>query len=78
MKVVGKKRLSKETEPKEIKMPIDFIDQLSKFEEPLDIRRPFVSWCVTDGLPIKIYKPKMLLVTLNGQAAKYIDQAKLY
>jgi regulator of sigma E protease len=58
-------------------MPIDFIDQLSKFEKRtiLDIRRPFVIG-VSD-LPIKIYKPKMLYY-LNGQAAKYIDQAKLY
>jgi hypothetical protein len=34
MKVVlGKRSLSKETEPGNHKMPIDFIDQLSKFEK---------------------------------------------
>jgi hypothetical protein len=62
MKVVlGKRSLSKETEPGNHKMPIDFIDQLSKFEKNLlDIRRPFVIGALLTSLPIKIYKPKML------------------
>jgi hypothetical protein len=51
----------KKRNPGNHKMPIDFIDQLSKFEkEPMDIRRPFVIGAVTTSLPIKIYKPKML------------------
>jgi regulator of sigma E protease len=77
MKVVlGKRSLSKETEPRNHKMPIDFIDQLSKFEEPLDIRRPFVIGAVTDESTNKDLQAKDVVVTLNGQAAKYIDQAK--
>ena len=61
-----------------IKMPIDFIDQLSKFEKGtlLDIRRPFVIGAVTDESTNKELQAKDVVVTLNGQAAKYIDQAK--
>jgi regulator of sigma E protease len=58
-------------------MPIDFIDQLSKFEKGtlLDIRRPFVIGAVTDESTNKDLQAKDVVVTLN-QAAKYIDQAK--
>jgi hypothetical protein len=41
---LAKKTLSKETETNKNKMPIDFIDQLSKFEkEPYWNQMPFVS-----------------------------------
>jgi regulator of sigma E protease len=43
----------------------------------LDIRRPFVI-AVTDESTNKDLQAKDVVVTLNGQAAKYIDQAKLY
>ncbi|WP_016988911.1 RIP metalloprotease RseP [Flavobacterium sp. ACAM 123] len=61
-----------------IKMPIDFIDQLSKYEKGtlLDIRRPFVIGAVTDESTNEELQAKDVVVTLNGQAAKYIDQAK--
>jgi regulator of sigma E protease len=62
MKVVlGKRSLSKETEPNH-KMPIDFIDQLSKFEkEPYWTSEGRLSLVrLLTSLPIKIYKPKML------------------
>jgi hypothetical protein len=47
MKVVlGKRSLSKETEPGNHKMPIDFIDQLSKFEKELTGHQKAVChWC---------------------------------
>jgi regulator of sigma E protease len=46
-------------------MPIDFIDQLSKFEkEPLDIRRPFVIGAVTDESTNKDLQAKDVVVTL--------------
>jgi regulator of sigma E protease len=51
-------------------MPIDFIDQLSKFEKELDIRRPFVIGAVTDESTNKDLQAKDVVVTLNGQAAK--------
>jgi hypothetical protein len=62
MKVVlGKRSLSKETEPRNHKMPIDFIDQLSKFEkEPYWTSEGRLSLVrLLTSLP-KIYKPKML------------------
>jgi regulator of sigma E protease len=80
MKVVlGKEILIERNGTQEtIKMPIDFIDQLSKFEKGtlLDIRRPFVIGAVTDESTNKDLQAKDVVVTLNGQAAKYIDQAK--
>lgn len=61
-----------------IKMPIDFVDQLSKFEKGtlLDIRMPFVVGAVTDESSNKEILPKDVVLTLNGQTAKYFDQAK--
>ena len=61
-----------------IKMPIDFVDQLSKFEKStlLDIRRPFVIGSINDESTNKELQAKDVVVTLNGQAAKYMDQAK--
>jgi hypothetical protein len=42
-------------------MPIDFIDQLSKFEkEPYWTSEGRLSLVRLTSLPIKIYKPKML------------------
>jgi regulator of sigma E protease len=41
-----------------------------------DIRRPFVIGAVTDESTNKDLQAKDVVVTLNGQAAKYIDQAK--
>jgi regulator of sigma E protease len=48
-------------------MPIDFIDQLSKFETLLDIRRPFVIGAVTDESTNKDLQAKDVVVP-NGQA----------
>ena len=64
----------------EIKMPIDFIDQLSKVEKiPLiDLRMPFVISGVEDDSPNKnAVKAKDILINLNGQAVKYTDEVLL-
>ena len=61
-----------------IKMPIDFVDQLSKQEkEPLvSIRTPFVVGAISDGSKNTALQPKDVVLALNGQPAKYFDQAK--
>lgn len=61
-----------------IKMPIDFVDQLSKQEkEPLvSIRMPFVVGAISDGSKNTALQPKDVVLALNGQPAKYFDQAK--
>ncbi|WP_348823931.1 RIP metalloprotease RseP [Flavobacterium aestuarii] len=62
-----------------IKMPHDFVDQLSKVEkEPLaTIRIPFVIGKIADESTNKDLKVKDILVSLNGQPTKYLDQAKV-
>jgi regulator of sigma E protease len=62
-----------------IKMPNDFVDQLSKFEkEPLaTIRIPFVIGNVADESLNQNLKAKDILLSLNGQTTKYLDQAKI-
>jgi regulator of sigma E protease len=61
-----------------IKMPNDFVDQLSKVEKaPLvNIRIPFVIGNVADESLNKNLKAKDILLSLNGQTTKYLDQAK--
>ncbi|PKB16899.1 RIP metalloprotease RseP [Flavobacterium sp. 5] len=62
-----------------IKMPHDFVDQLSKVEkEPLaTIRIPFVIGKISDDSSNKDLKAKDILISLNGQPTKYLDQAKV-
>ena len=61
-----------------IKMPIDFVDQLSKFEKGqlLGIRMPFVVGGISEGSKNTALQPKDIFISLNGQPAKYFDQAK--
>ncbi|RDI56826.1 RIP metalloprotease RseP [Flavobacterium glaciei] len=61
-----------------IKMPNDFVDQLSKQEKSmlLDIRRPFVIGAVSDESKNTLLQPKDIVVALDGQPTKYFDQAK--
>jgi regulator of sigma E protease len=61
-----------------IKMPKDFVDQLSKHEKSslLEMRIPFAVKEVPAESANTALKPKDLLVTLNGQQAKYYDQVK--
>ena len=62
-----------------IKMPNDFVDQLSKVEKaPLvNIRIPFAIGNVPDESLNKELKAKDILLSLNGQTTKYLDQAKV-
>jgi regulator of sigma E protease len=62
-----------------IKMPNDFVDQLSKFEKIslATIRIPFVIGNVPDESLNKDLKAKDILLSLNGQTTKYLDQAKV-
>jgi regulator of sigma E protease len=62
-----------------IKIPNDFVDQLSKFEKaPLvAIRTPFAIGKVTDEKLNKTIQSKDILLSINGQATKYFDQAKV-
>jgi regulator of sigma E protease len=62
-----------------IKMPNDFVDQLSKVEKaPLaTIRIPFAIGNVPDESLNKELKVKDILLSLNGQTTKYLDQAKV-
>ncbi|MCI9845363.1 RIP metalloprotease RseP [Flavobacterium pectinovorum] len=61
-----------------IKMPNDFVDQLSKHEKShlVDMRVPFAIKEVSAESANKSLKAKDLIVTLNGQEAKYYDQVK--
>jgi regulator of sigma E protease len=61
-----------------IKMPIDFIDQLSKFEKApiVSIRMPFVIAGVSEGSVNTALEPKDLVLALDGQKIKYFDEAK--
>ncbi|MFQ3174212.1 MAG: regulator of sigma E protease [Flavobacterium sp.] len=60
----------------EIQMPIDFIDQLSKFEKStiVGIRMPFVISGVSEGSVNTALEPKDLVLALNGQKTKYLDE----
>ncbi len=61
-----------------IKMPNDFIDQLSKFEKApvVSVRMPFVIGAVADESTNKNLQPKDILLSLNGKKTKYFDEAK--
>ncbi|MGO4772911.1 RIP metalloprotease RseP [Flavobacterium sp. W22_SRS_FK3] len=62
-----------------VKIPTDFIDNLSKHEKGLLIspRMPFVIGSIEDDSQNTSLKPKDLLITLNGQEARYYDQVKI-
>lgn len=61
-----------------ITMPVDFVDQLSKLEKgPLaTIRMPFVVGAVSEESKNKTLQPKDVVLRLNEEPAKYLDQAK--
>lgn len=60
-----------------ITMPVDFVDQLSKLEKgPLaTIRMPFVVGAVSEESKNKTLQPKDVVLRLNEEPAKYLDQA---
>ena len=61
-----------------IKMPNDFVDQLSKQEKGalLDIRMPFVVGAVSPESKNTALQPKDIVLALNDQPTRYFDQAK--
>ncbi len=61
-----------------IKIPNDFVDQLSKFERtPLvAIRSPFAITEVTAESPNKELKAKDIIISLNGEKTRYLDQVQ--
>ncbi|NRS87832.1 regulator of sigma E protease [Flavobacterium sp. 7E] len=63
----------------EINMPIDLVDQLSKYEKSslIATRTPFVIGAIDDKSPNTNLKPKDLITSLNGQNTRYFDQAKV-
>ncbi|KVV13588.1 RIP metalloprotease RseP [Flavobacterium sp. TMP13] len=62
-----------------LQMPKDFVDQLSKHEKGLlvSVRQPFAIGAVADDSPNKELQAKDLVLSLNGQAVKYFDEAKV-
>ena len=63
---------------KTIQMPVDFVNQLSKSEKvPLvGMRVPFAINAIPEESVNKGFQPKDVMVSLNGQPAKYYDQVK--
>ncbi|HEX8269328.1 MAG TPA: RIP metalloprotease RseP [Flavobacterium sp.] len=61
----------------EIKMPIDFIDRYSQGEKTrlVEMRYPFVVMDVADESPNKSLQPRDVVIALNGQDTRYMDQA---
>jgi regulator of sigma E protease len=59
-------------------MPVDFVDQLSKLERGslASIRMPFVVGAVSEGSKNTALQPKDIVLRLNEEPAKYMDQAK--
>ena len=81
MKIVMAKQglIERNGTEQQIKMPNDFVDQLSKQEKsPLvSIRMPFVVSEITKESLNKELQPKDILIALNGQKIKYLDEAKI-
>ena len=61
-----------------IKMPTDFIDQLTKFEKSpvVSIRMPFVIGAISEESANKNLQAKDIVLAVNGQKTKYFDEAK--
>jgi regulator of sigma E protease len=77
--IMGKEILIERNGAKQtIKMPTDFIDQLSKFEKGsiVSIRMPFVIGAIAEDSKNTVLQPKDILLSLNGQKTKYFDEAK--
>ncbi|MEY4433690.1 MAG: hypothetical protein RLZZ44_1824 [Bacteroidota bacterium] len=64
--------------PKTITMPVDFVDRLSKIEKGAlaTIRMPFVVGAISEGSKNTTLQPKDIVLRLNEEPAKYLDQAK--
>lgn len=79
MNIIMAKHVLVERDGKEqtITMPTDFVDQLSKYEKGLlvNIRKPFAIKDVPAESVNTELKAKDVLVSINGEDAKYYDQA---
>lgn len=78
--IMAKKVLiERDGKEQEIAIPIDLVDQLSKYEKGslVGIRMPFVIGAIEDDSPNTNLEPKDLITSLNGQPTKYFDQAKV-
>lgn len=62
-----------------IKMPIDFIDKNSRGEKIalVDVRMPFVIGAIAEDSKNTALQSKDILLSLNGQKIKYLDEAKI-
>jgi regulator of sigma E protease len=77
--IMGKQvQIERNGESKTIQMPVDFVSQLSKSEKvPLvGMRVPFAISTIPAESVNKSFKAKDVMVSLNGQPAKYYDQVK--
>lgn len=77
--IMGKQvQIERNGESKTIQMPVDFVSQLSKTEKvPLvGMRVPFAISTIPAESINKSFKSKDVMVSLNGQPAKYYDQVK--
>ena len=63
----------------EIKIPNDFVNQLSKVEKApiVGIRIPFVIGAVESESKNITLQPKDIFLSLNGEKTKYLDEAKV-
>ncbi|WP_367772697.1 RIP metalloprotease RseP [Flavobacterium sp. WC2421] len=81
MKIIMAKKVMIERNgiQQEIKMPIDFVDQLSKYEKGslIAIRMPFAIGAVSEESPNTNLQAKDIITSLNGQPTKYFDEAKV-
>ncbi|MFV8365506.1 RIP metalloprotease RseP [Flavobacterium sp. XS1P27] len=59
-----------------IKIPVDFVDQLSKLEKGtlVSIRKPFAITSISEGSLNTNLQPKDIILSLNGVPTKYYDQ----
>lgn len=80
MKIIMAKQvlIERNGQQQTIKMPTDFVDQLSKVEKgPLvNIRSPFAIGKVTEESQNQNLKAKDLILSLDGKKIKYFDEAK--
>ncbi|MDI5896431.1 RIP metalloprotease RseP [Flavobacterium yafengii] len=59
-----------------IKIPVDFVDQLSKLEKGslVSIRKPFAITSISEGSLNTNLQPKDIILSLNGVPTRYYDQ----
>jgi regulator of sigma E protease len=59
-----------------IKIPVDFVDQLSKLEKGtlVSIRKPFAITSISEGSLNTNLQPKDIILSLNGVPTKYYDE----